>query len=612
MKKTETDPHRKDYSTIKNLRFIYKKQLELFPKTFFLIITGLISAVTLSFVWSFIAKFLMDVFINGDSFFDVIILCGIGLALQITLSLIKRSADRDLHVSFLYTRFVFMTMRIKKILTINYEHMEDSKIMSIHSKAAEANNSEWSGIQGMLIHSFYMFAGFLTVIFAIGILSGLSPIIIVICFVSGGLNFILRNFFQKRIKRDVWDSLDSWWRRNEYINRVATDVFYGKDIRVYGIKDFIISKMQKLHDFRLAKSKLNSKMWGTQGALDIIISLIGNSVIVFILIKSALNGEIAVSDFILYFGVGNTFINTLNNMLIQLADTMNCSRQVNDFRTFIEYPIDFSDEGKIDLPKTESFEFEFINVGFRYPNSEKWALKNMNIKLTPGKRLAVVGLNGAGKSTFIKLLCGLYNPTEGEIRLNGVDISQYKRGDYFKIFSPVFQDIELFAFEAGENISMKRNDETDFSKAEECMKKAGLQEKLLDMENGIHTQILKVLYEDGIDLSGGEKQKLALARALYKDAPVVILDEPTSALDSIAEQALYRNFDDLIGGKTSVYISHRLSSTQFCDNVAMFEDGTLAEYGTHESLMKTGGKYAEMFSVQAQYYKEDSEVHEHI
>jgi ABC-type multidrug transport system fused ATPase/permease subunit len=295
-------------------------------------------------------------------------------------------------------------------------------------------------------------------------------------------------------------------------------------------------------------------------------------------------------------------------MLTQMAEVINCSRQVNDFRTFLEYPIDYNDEGKIPLPESDSYEFEFKNVGFCYPGSDKYALKNMNIKLEAGKRLAVVGLNGAGKSTFIKLLCGLYQPTEGEILLNGVDIQNYRRSDYFAIFSPVFQDIELFALEAGENISMKDAAETDFANASECMKKAGLESKLIDMENGIHTQILKVLYEDGTDLSGGEKQKLALARALYKNAPVVILDEPTSALDAIAEQDLYRSFESLIGGKTSVYISHRLSSTQFCDNVAMFEDGGLIEYGTHESLMKTGGKYAEMFSVQAQYYKKDSEV----
>jgi ABC-type multidrug transport system fused ATPase/permease subunit len=452
-----------------------------------------------------------------------------------------------------------------------------------------------------------MLNGFFTVLTAITILSGLNPIIIVICLVSGILNFLLRNYIRKRDKREVWDALAPWWRRHDYINRVATDSEYGKDIRVYGIKDWLIRKMQKIHDERLVKSVLNTKHWAFQGAADIIISLTGNTVIVFILINSALRGDIAVSDFILYFGVGNSFINQLNMALSEMSEIRNCSRQGHDFRTFLEYPIDYTDKDKIPLPENaeKSYTFEFRNVGFQYPNSEKWALRNMNIKLEAGKRLAVVGLNGAGKSTFIKLLCGLYNPTEGEILLNGADIKNYRRADYFGIFSPVFQDIELFAFEAGENISMDNPSKTDFEYAEECMRKAGLSNKLIDMENGIHTQILKILYEDGTDLSGGEKQKLALARALYKDAPVIILDEPTSALDSIAEQELYRNFDNLFGGKTSVYISHRLSSTQFCDNVAMFEDGGLVEYGTHESLCETGGKYAEMFAVQAQYYKDE-------
>ncbi|MBR4179455.1 MAG: ABC transporter ATP-binding protein, partial [Treponema sp.] len=225
-----------------------------------------------------------------------------------------------------------------------------------------------------------------------------------------------------------------------------------------------------------------------------------------------------------------------------------------------------------------------------------------------GERLAVVGLNGAGKTTFIKLLMRLYEPTEGAIFLNGQDIRSWDLKSYFAIIAPVFQDVNLFAMTYKENVSMNELENTDDELVKKCTEDAGLGEKIRDLKDGIDTQLLKVIYDDGIDMSGGEKQKLALARALYKNAPVVVLDEPTAALDALAESKLYQDFDKLIYGKTAIYISHRLSSTQFCNNVAMFKDGQLIEYGTHDSLMKKKGEYANMYKVQAQYYVEEGEL----
>ena len=269
---------------------------------------------------------------------------------------------------------------------------------------------------------------------------------------------------------------------------------------------------------------------------------------------------------------------------------------------------DNSDDSGKELPVLDSYEFEFRNVSFRYPNAEKYALENLSITVKAGERLAVVGLNGAGKSTFIKLLLRLYEPDEGEILLNGVNIKEYSKRSYYRAFAPVFQEVRLFAFPLAENVSMQSPDHTDTALAEKCLIDAGMGDKLKELPDGVSTEILKIIYDDGVDLSGGEKQKLALARALYKDAPVVVLDEPTAALDALAESKLYNDFDKLIGGKTSVYISHRLSSTQFCNNIAMFKDGRLEEYGTHEELMSRDGAYAEMFRIQAQYYIDEKEA----
>ncbi|MBR6380053.1 MAG: ABC transporter ATP-binding protein, partial [Lachnospiraceae bacterium] len=213
----------------------------------------------------------------------------------------------------------------------------------------------------------------------------------------------------------------------------------------------------------------------------------------------------------------------------------------------------------------------------------------------------------AGKTTMIKLLLRLYDPTEGRITLNGTDIRRFHREEYYRLFSPVFQNVEIFAFLMSENIALKSSADLDHTKAYASAIEAGLEEKLSSLVRGIDTPLTNVVEEDGIDLSGGEKQKLALAKALYKGARVVVLDEPTSALDALAEQALYSRFDEMIGDKSAVYISHRLASTRFCDRIAMFADGELAEYGTHEQLMEQDGAYARMFRVQAQYYQEGGE-----
>jgi len=311
-----------------------------------------------------------------------------------------------------------------------------------------------------------------------------------------------------------------------------------------------------------------------------------------------------IGDFILYSGCIEVFSNALSNFLGNFNQYKQKSRQVDDFRSFIDMPNPDDDKVLKPVPKSDKWEFKFENVSFKYPKQENYSLKNINLTLESGKRLAIVGLNGAGKTTFVKLLLRLYDVTEGRILLNGVDVKEYERGEYFKVFSPVFQDVNIFAFPLRENVSMNTPEETDVKKAEQKIREADLGEKVDSLPNGVNTELLKVVVEDGVDLSGGEKQKLGLARALYKDAPVIILDEPTAALDALAEYKLYQNFDKLIGNKTAVYISHRLSSTRFCDNVAMFMEGKLVEYGTHESLLKQCGEYAHMFEVQAQYYKE--------
>ena len=249
------------------------------------------------------------------------------------------------------------------------------------------------------------------------------------------------------------------------------------------------------------------------------------------------------------------------------------------------------------------YEVEFKDVSFKYPGSDIWALRRVNMKFKVGKRLAIVGENGSGKTTFIKLLCRLYDPQEGQILLNGIDIRKYKYDDYMNIFSIVFQDFQLISQPLGNNVAGSMHYDRD--RVQKALVDAGFGERLATMEKGLDTMIYKGLYEDGVDISGGEAQKIAIARALYKDAPFIILDEPTAALDPIAEAEIYGKFDEIAGDKTAIYISHRLSSCKFCDEIAVFHEGAVIQQGTHASLVADeSGKYYELWHAQAQYYTE--------
>ncbi len=257
----------------------------------------------------------------------------------------------------------------------------------------------------------------------------------------------------------------------------------------------------------------------------------------------------------------------------------------------------------VEKRRDRKYQVEFKNVSFKYPGSENYALRNVNMKFEIGKRLAVVGMNGSGKTTFIKLLCRLYDPTDGEILLNGIDIRKYNYAEYLNIFSVVFQDFKLFSLKLGENIASSVN--YDKERVVDCLDKAGFSDKLSEMKSGTETYLYKDYDKDGVDLSGGEAQKVAIARALYKDAPFIILDEPTAALDPIAEAEIYGKFDEIAGDKTAIYISHRLSSCKFCDEIAVFHEGEVIQQGTHASLVADeSGKYYELWHAQAQYYTE--------
>ena len=327
------------------------------------------------------------------------------------------------------------------------------------------------------------------------------------------------------------------------------------------------------------------------------------------LIWLTLTQGLSVAQFLLYFGAATGFAQWVGGILEKFAKLRKQCLDISTVREFLEYPEPFRFEDgtplekRLDIP----YELRLEHVSYRYPGAEKNTIDGMDLTIHPGENLAIVGLNGAGKTTLVKLLCGFLDPTEGRVLLNGQDIRQYDRRDYYKLFAAVFQDFSVLSATMAENVAQTRTG-IDEARVRVCLEQAGLTEKVRSLPKGLETQVGRDVYEDGIELSGGQTQRLMLARALYKNAPVLVLDEPTAALDPIAEDDIYQKYNEMTKGRTSLFISHRLASTRFCDRILYLKDGRVAEEGTHEQLMKQGGGYAQLFEVQSQYYREGKAV----
>ena len=308
----------------------------------------------------------------------------------------------------------------------------------------------------------------------------------------------------------------------------------------------------------------------------------------------------------MYFTAVSTFTNWVTGILQEVTKLHQESLDITCVREFLEYPEAFRFEEGMPVPKAEGYELRLENVSFRYPKADKDTIHNLNLTIHAGEKLAIVGLNGAGKTTLVKLLCGLLDPTEGKVLLNGQDIRKMNRREYYGLFSAVFQEFSVLNVTIAENITQTR-DNIDWQKVHSCIEKAGLSETIAELPDGLNTHVGREVYLDGVLFSGGQTQRLMLARALYKDGPILLLDEPTAALDPIAENDIYMKYNDMTKGKTSMFISHRLASTRFCDRIIFVSDGRITEEGTHESLLAKNGEYAKLFEVQSRYYQEGRE-----
>lgn len=430
----------------------------------------------------------------------------------------------------------------------------------------------------------------------------MTVILVVLFVVSFWINFrISKKIGQRKVLMSKQNEKGN--AEGMYLGSVIGKESFAKDIRLFGIQEYLAEKSKRggmigrvFTEYGIFIGKNNAKF-------SFMVQLLAGYIYIYVSVM-AMSGSVSTGEVLMYAGAIITMMTGVQKAISIYNQIVYCNEYISTYEEFINRP-NMHYDGTLPIEKRDDnrYELSFHKVSFKYPGSDNYILKDINLKFEIGEKLALVGLNGAGKTTLVKLLLRLYEPTEGEIKLNGINIEKYDYDEYVQIFSVVFQDFRLFDFPLDENIAVSENVDTD--KVKKVIELVGLTELVNNMPDKEGT----LLYHengDGVSLSGGEAQKVAIARALYKDAPFVILDEPTAALDPVAEAEIYERFDTLVGGKTTIYISHRMSSCRFCDRIIVISDGTIKEEGTHSSLIQKAGLYAEMYNTQAEYYARDN------
>lgn len=492
--------------------------------------------------------------------------------------------------------------------------INDTQLMNMDYGKYEDNNTRDFVESVQYVTKPYMFVNsFITPFFTsmfqlVGytyIIATLHPLIIlfIICIIYLSSKISDKN---EKIKYDYQYVLASHRRKFTYLFKTMINFDYAKEIRIGGAKNWLNDRYKHETEEYLNSYTQNQKRHFKVGIFNDIITFLQTIVMYGYCAYKAIKSLITIGDFSLYLGAITNFTSSFTGFVGKIVEIKYLSQKIEDYKKYLDISTPSSEKkGNKIIDSVGKYDIEFKNVWFKYPNTDNYVLKDINIKIKYGDKLAIVGYNGAGKTTFIKLLCRLYEPTKGSIYLNGVDIQTIDINQYRDFLSVIFQDFVLFKFSVKENIILDLDYDEDL--LNKVIFKSGLNDKIKGLPNGVDTELGKEFDPTGIEFSGGEGQKLATARAYYKNAPIVILDEPTASLDAVAESELYEHFKEIIGNKTSLYISHRLAAVKFCDVIAVFCDGRIDEYGSHTELIEQKGIYYDMFKKQSMYYKEEGQ-----
>lgn len=610
------EPQKRAYGLLSNFRFIADYLRQWAPQIIPLIFIAAFAQVLSPYIAIFLPKLVIDALSSGTDATETVRTIVIASLLLLLMNIARDNIQRYTQLYVMSNRSKFGILVNEKTLTTDYAHIENPKGQRARLKAHEAVGGNSSGAEAMIITAAQLFSHLLGLLLYAGTMRHLSPALFLFIVCGAAIGFLATRRAQRHEAAQMDDYIRGF-QKTDYIYHQAVDIRNAKDIRAYNMFPWLDQLMT-----RFTEVSMNSRdsVFKSQLSADIVhhvVALFRDGFAYFYLIRQVLQGQITPGDFSLYFAA----VAGISNWIHLIANDINlidkASLEIGYLRSFLDQPdrsaaassLPFSSQDiektTLSLPQTQHWEIVFENVSFRYPDSDQWVLRHFNLHIAAGEKMALVGINGAGKTTCVKLMTGLYQPSEGRVLLNGQDIQKFDRDAYFRLFSAVFQESQVLAMDLRRNVALKPKGDIDEHRVESVLRTAGLSERVAEMPNGLDTELTRLLYEEGIELSGGQTQKLLLARALYKDAPIIIMDEPTASLDPIAESELYQQYNDMVGGRTSLYISHRLASTRFCDRIAFLAKGQVSELGSHDELMQLGGAYAQMFEIQAHYYRQD-------
>ena len=592
---------------------IHRLEKRLLPTS---IVVAIVTAVMPFINICFTSK-IIDLLDVGTSMSDLAVYIGLAVEINAVLFFINYFLG-DIYFVFRSLMYNKELQNISaKLFKAEYQKLESSDFKELIHKHSEAQDRVFSSFVQFSWMMRDFISGVVTMIISVIIIVPLlkigftktgdtyfeRPVFLLTIFGAIAIMAVVILIVATQMNKAWFKASDEYSRLDRifyYFLNMFSDYNTGKEIRIYKEQNLIehtaTDKLLTDGEKLLKKASLHTEK--SSSFVAILGALVGFGIYLFIGVKG-LYGLFGIGSLVLYCGSFMQIINGIMKIAVTFGKTEEMVPLVNYYFDIMKTNDEMT-YGSKELNLTDKFEIEFKNVSFKYPNTESYALQNINLKINNGEHLAVVGRNGSGKTTFIKLICRLYDATDGEIFINGINIKEYSKESIIKLYSVVFQDFKIFSTTLAQNISA--NEEYDKERLYDTLDKANIKDRVLAMENKESTYLYKDLDKSGVEISGGEAQKLALARALYKDSPVVILDEPTAALDPVAENEIYNRFNSFVDNKTAIYISHRLSSCVFCNRIAVFDKSQLVETGTHQELLNANGKYSELWNAQAKYY----------
>ncbi len=596
--------NRTRYSLVKNVCYCIKSTAEFYPLLLLWCVLAVLISVILPVMTTYLPKVVIEKITFKSTFLELMTVVLIFTGAIAILTAAKKFFTWYIFAQKMAMCTYYLSHVASKGLTTDYQNQENGIFRKLQTEAFSCCNGTQAPLAMIYFNLIELFTSVLGLSVFWAILSKLHWMMVVFLAATTAVSYILNRRITCWMDENSRERINCQQRFN-YISSSSGELRSAKDIRLYHMVQWF-SDVYRENMGSLEKwyKRLTNKVFGVS-VCDSGLALLREAAAYLYLLYLVWNSRITAADFVLYFGVIVGFSSWLGSIFSKLAELNQWNLKINYYRSYIEYPESCRRENGVKIPPVHTpKEIELKNVSYRYEGSETYALYRINLKIAPGEHLAVVGLNGAGKTTLVKLLCGLIDPTEGQVLYDGVDVREYNRPEFYGLFSAVFQQYSILPVAIGEIVAETPSEKLEPDRVESCLKTAGLWDKIKGLPQGLKSQFGKTIYDDGVEFSGGEIQKLLLARALYKAAPVLLLDEPTAALDPIAESSMYQNYNQISKGRTAVFISHRLASTSFCDRVILLEDGAVCEEGTHDILLARKGKYYDLFEIQAKYYRE--------